>query len=56
LKKRIGPKGWDEMWSPGFTYSGFKTLCKKKHVDTQLVKAIGGGLANVSVLRNLAKK
>jgi hypothetical protein len=56
LKEQIGPRGWDEVWSPGFNYDRFKPLCKKKDVDLQLVQDVGNGLAAVSMIRNLSEK
>ncbi|KAJ3538246.1 hypothetical protein NMY22_g5245 [Coprinellus aureogranulatus] len=55
LKQQIGPKGWDEMWSPGFGYERFKALCGKQQVDMQLVKAVGNGLSVVPMVRSMPK-
>lgn len=53
LKEQIGPRGWDEMWSPGFNYDHFKVLCERRKVDLQLVQNIGHGLAQVWMIRSL---
>ncbi|KAF6743042.1 hypothetical protein DFP72DRAFT_152127 [Ephemerocybe angulata] len=47
LREQLGPSAWTRVTTPtvNFTFAGFKSLCTKKKIDTELLKEVGMHIA-----------
>jgi len=52
LKEALGGADWSLMLAPDFTYAQFQALCRRKNVDTEVVRVIASAVSAAWVSRS----